>query len=143
MIKLYIIVRTDMASMNPGRVAAQTSHAANYFVKVAKELVECLEEQDDQFIKNFSEWENETDQGFGTVIVLDGGTKENILQKLEEIDRQYLTGIVIDPEYPIQDGDYVHIIPNVMTCAFAFQYDKEDVGLKGLELYGKNFFKVK
>lgn len=139
MIKLYIIVRTDMASMNAGRVAAQCSHASNYFVKMAKEVVECLEDQDDQFIKNFNEWENETDQGYGTVIILDGGTEEDILFQMGQMEQYYLTGKVVDPEYPIRDGDTVHILKDVFTCAFAFQYDKDDPGmLEGWSLYGKD-----
>lgn len=139
MVKLYIIVRTDMASMNAGRTAAQCAHASNYFVKMANEVMECLEDPKDPFIQNFNEWENETDQGYGTVIVLDGGSKENILRKLEEIDMRYFTGTVIDPEYPIRDGDVVHIIPDVFTCAFAFQYDDKDPELlKDFNLYGKD-----
>jgi len=139
MIKLYIIVRTDMASMNAGRVAAQCSHASNYFVKMARETIDYLEDPSDQFTKNFIEWENETDQGYGTVIVLDGGSKANIERLMDTMERDYLVGEVIDPEYPIQDGYVVHILKDVFTCAFAFQIGDQDVGaLRGLELYGKD-----
>lgn len=139
MIKLYIIVRTDMASMNAGRVAAQCSHASNFFVKTARETIEYINDPDDQFTKNFNEWENETDQGYGTVIVLDGGSKANIERLMDTMERDYLVGEVIDPEYPIQDGYVVHILKDVFTCAFAFQFGDQDVGaLRGLELYGKD-----
>lgn len=137
-VKLYILVRTDLASMNAGRTAAQCAHAANYFVKAAREVIECLEDPNDQFIKNFEEWENETDQGFGTTIVLDGGSQEDIQIKLESIDDQYFNAIVRDPEYPLQDGGFVHILKDVMTCAFVFPYNEVDLGLKDLNLYGKN-----
>jgi peptidyl-tRNA hydrolase len=138
MIKLYILVRTDMASMNAGRTAAQCAHAANYFVKSAKELIENIDNPNDSFIRNFNEWENQTNQGYGTTIIKNGGTKEDIIQKLNKIDHQYFTATIVDPEYPIQDGDFVHVLPNILTCAFAFPFGSEDTGLKDLKLYGKN-----
>lgn len=135
--KLYIIVRTDMASMTAGRTAAQAAHAANYFVHYAKLLIDFLEDEEDQFTRNFYEWERQTDQGYGTTIVLDGGTEEQISNLIESLDGQFFTGIVIDPEYTLVDGNFVHIIPNVMTCAFAFAYEDEfNERLKGLNLYG-------
>lgn len=141
MIKLYIIVRTDMASMNAGRTAAQSAHAANYFVKMAKELIEDLPE-DDPFVKNFYEWENQTNQGYGTTIVLDGGTLDELSDLINEIENDYYTAMVIDPEYPIQDGSYTHILKDVKTCAFAFPFGIEPIGitsgLRRLNLYGKN-----
>lgn len=139
MVKLYIITRTDMASMNSGRTAAQAAHAANYFVQCANILSESLEDKDDPFIQNFNEWQNETPYGFGTTIVLDGGTPEQIGELLEKNDEHYLYGEVRDPEYPIQDGNVIHIIPNVSTCWFAFPYGRgPDEGLRGLKLYGKD-----
>lgn len=126
-----------MASMNAGRTAAQTSHAANYFVKEAKEAIKYLDDPKNQFTKNFKAWENETEQGYGTVIVLDGGTGEEIDKLLDKLEVDYLVGKVIDPEYAVRDGDVVHLVPNVFTCAFAFQIDSHDPELlKGLNLYG-------
>lgn len=141
MIKLYIIVRTDMASMNAGRTAAQSAHAANYFVKMAKDLIEDLTE-DDPFVRNFNEWENQTQQGYGTTIVLDGGSLDELTDLMYEIDGDYFTTWVIDPEYPLQDGSYTHILKDVKTCAFAFPFGVEPTGitsgLRRLNLYGKN-----
>lgn len=79
--KLYIIVRTDMASMNAGRTAAQSAHAANYFVKQANDLIECLDDDSDPFILAFEAWQNQTDQGYGITIILDGGTEADIKKK--------------------------------------------------------------
>lgn len=124
--------------MNAGRTAAQCAHAANYFVKEANALIECLEDPYDPFIVNYKTWENQTDQAYGTTIVLDGGSETDILLKLDAIEDQYLTGIVRDPEYPLQDGKFTHTLKNVVTCAFAFPYNFDDCLLKDLELYGKN-----
>lgn len=140
--KLYIIVRTDMASMNAGRTAAQATHAANYFVKMANETLEYMEGVEDHFTRRFKEWQNETDFGCGTVIVLDGGTIQNIKETVDEIALDYLTAIFVDPEYGIKDGNVTHMLKDVPTCAFAFAFEDsvDEYGHKAireLELYGK------
>ncbi len=140
--KLYIIVRTDMESMTTGRIAAQAAHAANSFVGYARALKKDLKREltaaeylNDPFIKNFETWQNQTPDFFGTTIVLDGGTEDEIEEILNTIENEYITGQIIDPEYPIRDGDTVHILKDVLTCAYAFYLgDGEDNGLKELSL---------
>ena len=136
--KLYILVRTDMDSMTPGRIAAQAAHAANMFVGYAEVLKQDLkdnEEPDDPFIVYFDNWQKQTSDFFGTTIVLNGGTEQDIEQILIELEDRYITGRVIDPEYPIRDGDTVHILKNVMTCGYAFHFGEgKDDGLKDWEL---------
>ena len=60
---LYILMRTDMDSMNPGKAMAQASHASNTFVH----SVEPGYNVDEAL---FDAWQKETQQGFGTVLVL-------------------------------------------------------------------------
>lgn len=114
---LYILVRTDMASMNDyaGKVAAQSCHAANmlskhfYITNDNKELFEL-----------FQEWE--ADRGFGTTIVLDGGSEEEIRRIVEIHDSGRLhaySGLVVDPTYPIVDGNVTHLL-SITTCGFIF-----------------------
>lgn len=134
-IKLYILVRTDMESMNAGRTAAQCAHAANLFVKEIIDLQISIGD-DDPLIKNFIEWESQTDQGYGTTIVLDGLSEEFINMKMGLTENEFYSMWVVDPEYPIKDGNTVHLIPNVRTCAFFFAFDEDKGGLKDLELYG-------
>lgn len=103
--RFYVLVRTDMESMNPGRVAAQVSHATSML------------HEDDAKSPLFNAWRKEAG-GFGTTIVLDGGTESDIrgaftLFSNQESTRKYW---VCDPKYPIQDGEVVHVIPNVLTC---------------------------
>jgi peptidyl-tRNA hydrolase len=86
---LYILMRTDLPSMSVGRAAAQASHAANAFIhKYGRDT-------------DVKKWQNSTEQGFGTAIVLSANidqieqvwslaTKENIPN-----DK------VIDPDYVI------------------------------------------
>ena len=41
---LYILMRTDMDSMNPGKAMAQASHASNQFVAEYQEHAGCSKE---------------------------------------------------------------------------------------------------
>lgn len=140
--KLYIIVRTDMYSMSSGRIAAQAAHAANMFVGYSKAIIKDMkhdltedEYQNDKFVQNFKAWQNQTNDFYGTTIVLDGDTEENITNLLNDIEDEYITGWVIDPEYPVRDGDTVHVLKNVATCAYAFHFgDGEDDKLAKLSL---------
>ncbi len=115
---LYILMRNDLDSLNPGKAMAQASHASNQFVhnvtsgsiSIDKEL--------------YNMWSNETTQGFGTVLVL--SVNEAQLQSSIMMADKHLShcGIVHDPTYPIQDGDVVHHIP-LDTCGYVFG-DKDD-----------------
>lgn len=134
-VRLYIVTRTDMASMNAGRTAAQCSHATNLFMKAMEHIKESLSE-DDPIIQNYMNWINQTDQGYGTVIVLDGEDEQSIDNLMVNTSSDYLSGWVIDPEYPLADGKKVHILKDIKTCAFFFQFSNYDFGLKGLKLYG-------
>jgi peptidyl-tRNA hydrolase len=123
--KLYIIMRTDMDSMSVGRIAAQASHAANQFVYD----LERKGNSNDALMKRYIAWKNQTLGGFGTVIVLDGYNQElieDVLYRLEE-EEQFFSGVVIDPEYGVRDGEFVHMVENVMTCAYVFPI-ADDVG---------------
>lgn len=110
--RLYIIMRTDMDSGTPGKMMAQASHASNAFVKKAFDVGE-----------DISEWTNQTNQGFGTVIVLDGGTINDIRHSIEILDQNgYVCDMVFDPTYPLSDGNFTHLIP-VETCAYVYVHE--------------------
>lgn len=118
---LYILMRTDLASMNPGKAMAQASHASNAFVQHAEQTVgNSVPEQ----YANFDQWRNETPQGFGTVIVL--GVNELEMRTAVEVAQacDLIAGVVHDPTYPLRDGETVHLIP-LDTCAYVFG-DKEN-----------------
>lgn len=107
--RLYILMRTDMESMNPGKGMAQASHASNAFVKKSFDVGE-----------DISDWTNQTNQGFGTVIVLDGGSINDIRHTIEILDQNgYICDMLLDPTYPLIDGSVVHLIP-VETCAYVY-----------------------
>lgn len=54
---LYIVMRNDLPSLNPGKLAAQAAHVANVAVKRG----------DRKIVRR---WERQTTQSFGTTIVL-------------------------------------------------------------------------
>lgn len=127
---LYILMRNDLNSMNPGKAIAQGSHAANAFVQHFHGFAqECNSKSKQSYLeteimKGFNDWENSTTQGFGTVLVLEANMPSiySVVNSFKAL--QYITGVIHDPTYPIVDGDVVHHIP-LDTCAYVFIPIKE------------------
>lgn len=121
---LYIIMRNDLTSMNCGKAIAQGSHASNAFVHhfyrwSQDQNVQSKSESFAILTKAFYNWENSTQQGFGTVLVLEG-KMQNIEHTVDLLRAEnYITSLVFDPTYPIIDGEVVHHIP-LHTCAYVF-----------------------
>lgn len=111
---LYILMRTDLDSLNPGKAMAQACHAANQAVDFI------TKKGSDSDRANLTKWEMQAGS-FGTTIVLDGGTEQNIRQKITSLQDGFMwANVVEDPEYPLRDGKVVHIIPHFLTCAWVF-----------------------
>ena len=109
---LYILMRNDMDSMNPGKAMAQASHASNQFVATLPTDAYDI----------YNEWLQ--CNGFGTVLVLEV-TEAQMRTSVAVADAlDLVSGIVHDPTYPLRDGASTHFIP-VDTCAFVFG-NKED-----------------
>lgn len=120
---LYILMRTDLDSMNPGKAMAQASHASNAFVHLA-EVGGWAEDE------LYQTWTDQTRQGFGTVLVL--GVNEAQMKTAVDIaySLNYVSDIVNDPTYPLRDGDCTHFIP-LDTCGFVFG-NKDDSVLQSI-----------
>lgn len=87
---LYILMRTDLPSMGYGRAAAQASHASNAFIHSFGHT------------KPAKEWAGQTRQGFGTAIVLNGGTVKNISEIVSiSISKGFYSMEIVDPDYVI------------------------------------------
>jgi peptidyl-tRNA hydrolase len=110
---LYILMRNDLASLNPGKACAQAAHAANQFVFEARHKA-------DHLIDGLVEWQGETGHGFGTTITLemDIRTIRDVVRRMALIDDVH-TGITHDPTYPVRDGEVTHLIP-LDTCGYVF-----------------------
>jgi hypothetical protein len=127
---LYILMRNDLDSMNPGKAIAQGSHAANAFVHHFHAYSQEANTRPvnsgvcGASIKAFAEWERSTTQGFGTVLTLEGKMADIASTVTIFKALGYVAGVIHDPTYPIVDGDVVHHIP-LDTCAYIFVPDKE------------------
>jgi len=125
---LYILMRNDLASMNAGKGMAQASHASNAFWKHINDTYFDLLEDDDtvglEIERLANIWQMDTNQGFGTVLVL--GVNEVQMRTAVDIAEKldYVAGVVHDPTYPLVDGDFCHFLP-LDTCAYIFG-DKND-----------------
>jgi peptidyl-tRNA hydrolase len=115
---LFIIMRNDMASLNPGKACAAAAHAANHAAHVLGKP---------KLLGNYTkyqEWASQTSQQFGTTIVLEA----NNATILSVLDHAFSDGVdcdcIIDPTYPIRDGEVTHLI-TIMTCAWLFGTKEE------------------
>ena len=112
---LYILMRTDLDSLNPGKAMAQAAHAADL---CRDHMQDVARDRSDLY----QEWIGSSGS-FGTTIVL-GGRVEQINKSLQN-GRDFNDimpvdlGWVLDPTYPIRDGKVTHEIP-LHTCAFVF-----------------------
>ena len=93
-IVLYLLMRDDIPSMNPGKLAAQASHVSNACVNRIKKS------KNRKLKSMLKEWELQTDNGFGTAICL--ATNENDLFPVLTATDNYIYDIVYDPSYPCE-----------------------------------------
>jgi peptidyl-tRNA hydrolase len=124
---LYILMRDDLESLNPGKAMAQASHAYGALLHAVRKHLPMQ--------AMFTAWAEQSEQEFGTTIVL-AASKMQIDRLLHEpVSYKCIAGWVHDPTYPIKDGNYVHHIP-LNTCAFIFG-SKDDIvpDLAHLSLY--------
>lgn len=133
---LYLIVRTDMASMTPGRVAAQCAHAHG----VMEELLvpeNVLETEMNELEKAWYNWKDA--RGFGTTIVLSDITVFGNRLSLTELDKKIIdtpARFVYDPTYPIKDGAFTHHVGiHTVLAVFVVDKNKKPDILNTLELY--------
>lgn len=128
--RLYILMRTDMPSLNPGKAMAQAAHAGNMLSEHFRRLTPGDTAQEQLFAK----WLG--DRGFGTTIVLcknrwsdlgrnfdpgDPTTREDLIGLIDQASSigNVVSGIVHDPTYPVSDGAVTHLVP-VDVCAWVF-----------------------
>ncbi len=128
---LYILIRTDLESMNPGKAVSQGVHSGHQFVHEVEKMRDGIDDvsiqgtQEDEFpeeyknIKMYDYWATRTGNGFGTTICL--GVDEDMLHRIVEAGETMglFAGVTHDPSYPLRDGDVTHFIP-LDTCGFIF-----------------------
>jgi peptidyl-tRNA hydrolase len=134
---LYILMRDDLESLNAGKAIAQGSHATNDFEEWAR-----YHEAKDDF-QPVREWRD--DRSFGRCLTV--AAKPHQIDKImtmmdESDDVNFGGGIIVDPTYPVTDGEVIHKI-DLLTCGWVFVWDSESYAdqrilreLKKLPLYG-------
>jgi peptidyl-tRNA hydrolase len=120
---LYILMRNDLASMNPGKAVAQGSHAANQMIYEATIATDPMAVALNGPAANgladlVQEWSTAA-RGFGTCIVL--GVNEAEMRATVEAAKAagIHAGITHDPSYPVRDGDSFYTVP-LDTCGYVF-----------------------
>lgn len=113
---LYILMRSDMDSLNPGKAMAQSAHAASMFHN------DMMKYPERQYMSIYQTWLKQTPYGFGTKIVLDAFSEDGINKAIEELKKETfecVCGVVMDPTYPIKDGCMTHYV-SIVTCGYIF-----------------------
>lgn len=99
---LYVMVRNDVDSLTPGKIAAQVNHAGTHFLWKYGHLA------------TVEEWIG--DRGFGRVIVL-SAYPHDITEFCNPEGN--IAGIIVDPSFPVKDGLVTHHV-EMMTCGYIF-----------------------
>jgi hypothetical protein len=95
---LYLLMRNDIPSMNPGKLAAQAAHVANQFVHDLRDPLKYKNR-----MAAYSSWVG--DRGFGTTLTL-GASKKQLVERFQRFqygtggDETWMYGRVFDPTYP-------------------------------------------
>lgn len=111
---LYVLMRTDLASMNAGKAVAHGAHAANQFDAAIKDV------KDKALLAGYEEWVKSA-SFFGTTITLAVNEAQltSHVKAVANASSSVVAGEVFDPTYPIRDGEVTHFIP-LTTCGFVF-----------------------
>ena len=108
--RLYMLARTDIYQMNPGKGWAHGGHVATQFI------FDVLDTPDgprrDSLMQHMNEWRRQSPRnGFGTKITL-AATQAQILDAVKDLDLTTVhglqTGTAVDPTYPFTNwqGDF-------------------------------------
>lgn len=110
--RLYILARSDIYQMNPGKLAAQAAHAATKFVRTV------FKRNNPNLMTQYEYWDG--GRGFGTKITL-SATEADILEAVKVLDAMGLqTGTVVDPTYPFSNYFGEFFTAKELTCAYVF-----------------------
>jgi Peptidyl-tRNA hydrolase PTH2 len=114
---LIILMRNDLDSLNPGKACAQASHAANQMAQTLTGFGTSVKPTP-YWQQTFNRWSSGAD-GFGTCLVYadSWGNIESCIDNWMLIN--IITGKLLDPSYPLKDGDVTHTFP-LYTCAWLF-----------------------
>jgi peptidyl-tRNA hydrolase len=105
----FVLMRTDLASMNPGKAVAQGTHAASDFEDRMRQP-----DLPEHVKAAYAKWRASTGK-FGTTVTLGVNWREMAEIVTNMQNAGFHANIIHDPTYPIQDGAVCHLIP-LDTC---------------------------
>ena len=117
--------------MNPGKAIAQGSHATNDFeMRVAE-----FENSSDDHPRSqariapmmVEEWREDRTFGRCLTVAAKPWQIDEIMEILADEDATFFGDTVIDPTYPLIDGETLHLIP-LLTCGWVFVWNQKDNG---------------
>jgi peptidyl-tRNA hydrolase len=112
--RLYILMRTDIPQMNPGKLGAQAAHAGTQFV------FDVLKNGDESLRAEMEGWAEQGGGGFGTKITL-AATETQILDATNSMEQLgYQAGLVTDPTYPMTNYFGEFFTRSELTCGYVF-----------------------
>lgn len=117
---LYILMRDDLDSLNPGKAIAQATHATNQFEMLA------ATRDDYVFTKALAVWRDGRDFGRCLTVAAKPHQIDEMIGVLDDDDCRMDGDVVIDPTYPITDGEVTHTL-ELMTCGWVFFWEDEDM----------------
>lgn len=104
---VYLLMRKDLPSMNPGKAMAQAMHAGHQLLQhIAARKTDVIHDINEYFGRPF-----EADRWFGTVITLMATNRQ--IQDAINIAKEakYTADLVIDPSYPfLVDAEIVPLL---------------------------------
>lgn len=116
---LYLLMRTDLQSMNPGKACAQAHHAAAMMLGSAEDEV-------------VQEWRMQAGL-FGTVLTFGVDEKALYISVRTAHTLNLRAGLVLDPSYPVRDGQFTHKLA-LMTCGYVLARKSQVDFLANLQL---------
>ncbi len=109
--RLYIIVREDLPSLNPGKAMAQVCHAGSQAAQVM------------QGDEAYGQWLRQADN-FGTTIVLSEDKYYPLKRCISECQqRGFNAAVIVDPTYPFLIDPEIIPFLDVVNCTVDFSFD--------------------
>ena len=127
---LYIVMRSDIPDMNPGKGMAQAAHAQAEFDECMSDLVSKANDKENTWpaiLVNYAEWME--GRAFGRTIVLSAD-----LATIREITTTgKVAALTVDPTYPWKNYYGELQVTEEATCGWIFVSDENAQDIKLVE----------
>jgi hypothetical protein len=128
---LYLIMRGDMPSMNPGKLAAQAAHGASMFHERARNFRDTVTDTyhmpSSHWFVGYNDWVR-CAKDFGVTIVLTATKQEIMTIQSRTLDGRFNEGndfvcdTIVDPSYPFtMDTEIYEYVRSSTEEGFLFQ----------------------